>query len=543
MSTPTTASVLVVDDEDIVCESCSKILGADGFSVSTCTNPVEGLEVAESDQYSAILLDLKMQEMDGLEFLGQLRQRNPDVPVVVITGYPSTESENAAFDLGAQGYLPKPFTPDELKSSLRRVTAGYATGAATAASPGEAVTAEPAPNSPWESTGESPRFVDEAWLQVGEDATVRVGAVLPRLRRDAAWSLRLPEVGDTVYRGLPLASLEAEGEPPRTIPSAVTGVVVEVNRDLLAHPESVLSATARDGWMVRIRPVQLEADIRASRSRNVILVSASDITTKRYGERLADLGCRIHGVRTAEDAVEVLRAHEHAAVLWDEGSFEDDGPAGIDRILSLHPETKVVVFSETQPRHEAAYRTKKIFFYAVQPLEDDEILDVVCNVFKFPERSAVPDEVESKYLPNGLSTVHITNRKGSNVSLLSFGTTLYYHKGVGRQLIGKILKGAFPLETTRGTLPDDSTAATRINKEAARCDRVVVLVGRQSGGIPGQLSVLTDKELFAGVSQDTSRKLTILAVETAVETGVTPLYDVRTTNALADSLLEEMVSK
>ncbi len=95
------SSILVVDDEPVVCDSCVRILTREGFNVDTNTDPAEGLRMARSNQYAAILLDLKMRDMDGLEFLGQLRKTNAEAPVIIITGYPSKDTANASGNLGS----------------------------------------------------------------------------------------------------------------------------------------------------------------------------------------------------------------------------------------------------------------------------------------------------------------------------------------------------------------------------------------------------------------------------------------------------------
>ncbi len=114
------ARVLVVDDEEIVCDSCARILTDEGFSVETSIHPGRGLEMARERDYTAVLLDIKMSEMDGLEFLERLRETKPNVPVIVITGYPDTYGAAECMRLGATDYLPKPFTPSEITGSVRR---------------------------------------------------------------------------------------------------------------------------------------------------------------------------------------------------------------------------------------------------------------------------------------------------------------------------------------------------------------------------------------------------------------------------------------
>jgi sulfhydrogenase subunit beta (sulfur reductase) len=108
------ANVLVIDDEQTVCDSCTRILSQEGYRVRTALNGREGLEQIEGGHVDLAIVDLRMPETDGIAVLKKLRERRPETNVIVITGYASVASAVEAMKLGAVDYLPKPFTPDEL---------------------------------------------------------------------------------------------------------------------------------------------------------------------------------------------------------------------------------------------------------------------------------------------------------------------------------------------------------------------------------------------------------------------------------------------
>lgn len=105
-----TRSMLVVDDEEVVCQACRRIFARQGFQVEANTDARQGLTLATEKDYDIILLDIKMPNMDGIQFLEQLRHKKSDVPVLIITGYPSIPNAAAAMRLGACDYVTKPFT-------------------------------------------------------------------------------------------------------------------------------------------------------------------------------------------------------------------------------------------------------------------------------------------------------------------------------------------------------------------------------------------------------------------------------------------------
>ena len=113
--------VLVVDDEPIVLKSCRLVLEAEGWEVVSAASVEEALSRLESITPDLLLIDVKMPVHDGMYLMRQVKEMKPDIPVIVMSGYPTRETISKAEDLGAATFLPKPFTPDELADTLRAV--------------------------------------------------------------------------------------------------------------------------------------------------------------------------------------------------------------------------------------------------------------------------------------------------------------------------------------------------------------------------------------------------------------------------------------
>jgi DNA-binding NtrC family response regulator len=109
-----TPRVLAVDDEEVVCESIRRVLSGEGYDVETTTDAREGLERVNNKAFDLILLDIKMPEIDGIEFLKRASAIAPDTEFVIITGYASIETAVEAIKLGAFDYLEKPVSPPQL---------------------------------------------------------------------------------------------------------------------------------------------------------------------------------------------------------------------------------------------------------------------------------------------------------------------------------------------------------------------------------------------------------------------------------------------
>jgi len=113
-------SILVIDDEPIIHESCVRILREQGYEIDSAMNGQEALQKLKDKRYNLVLSDIKMPGMDGVQTLELMKQHAPDITVIMFTGYASVDTARATMKLGAFDYLPKPFTPEELLSSVHK---------------------------------------------------------------------------------------------------------------------------------------------------------------------------------------------------------------------------------------------------------------------------------------------------------------------------------------------------------------------------------------------------------------------------------------
>jgi len=112
--------VLVIDDEASMRDSCRMILEKEGFDTDTAENGIIGLEKIETNRPDFVIIDLKMPLISGQEVLDKVRKIDRDIIPIVITGYATVESAVEAMKKGAYDFLPKPFSPEELRIIMRR---------------------------------------------------------------------------------------------------------------------------------------------------------------------------------------------------------------------------------------------------------------------------------------------------------------------------------------------------------------------------------------------------------------------------------------
>ena len=119
-----TAKIMVVDDEKRICENVEKILSKNDYEVVKAKSAREALEKMALDSYALLISDIVMPEMNGMELLKMVKKNWPLTKAVMMTAYASTDTAVNSIRLGALDYVTKPFTPDELRSSVNQALSG-----------------------------------------------------------------------------------------------------------------------------------------------------------------------------------------------------------------------------------------------------------------------------------------------------------------------------------------------------------------------------------------------------------------------------------
>src|ERR1700720_4094348 len=115
-------NLVIVDDERAVRDVCREVAQSLGFTTIVAESAEHTYRLLESQAIDVVLLDLKLPGAGGLEALRKIKQRRPDAGVVVVTGYATVQSAVQAMKNGAYDYVTKPFTMDELKLLLEKVS-------------------------------------------------------------------------------------------------------------------------------------------------------------------------------------------------------------------------------------------------------------------------------------------------------------------------------------------------------------------------------------------------------------------------------------
>ena len=113
--------ILVIDDDESVCNTVKTLLERNGFQVRVACSPLEGLECASQESFHIALIDLKMEEMDGVEVAARIAEDDPYVACIIMTAYPDLDTATAAMRAGCKDYVTKPFKQEELLATVDRI--------------------------------------------------------------------------------------------------------------------------------------------------------------------------------------------------------------------------------------------------------------------------------------------------------------------------------------------------------------------------------------------------------------------------------------
>ncbi|MBI4221535.1 MAG: sigma-54-dependent Fis family transcriptional regulator [Planctomycetes bacterium] len=112
--------ILIVDDEKLMRVSLEDKLTKEGYAVNSLSNAVEGIKLLQSTNFDAVITDLRLPKIDGMDFLREIKKASPDTVVIIMTAYGSIENAVTAMKEGAYDYVTKPFSLEELTVKLQK---------------------------------------------------------------------------------------------------------------------------------------------------------------------------------------------------------------------------------------------------------------------------------------------------------------------------------------------------------------------------------------------------------------------------------------
>ena len=410
------ARILVVDDEVKICRNVEKILAKDDYDVSYASSADEALEKMARESYSLLISDIIMPGMNGLEFLKLVKNQWPLTKVIMFTAYASTDTAVKAMRLGAVDYIPKPFTPDELRLPVELALTGELTEASPTEQEMEAINVIDI-DTPFD-TDEVAKYTDEDYAQSVSRSDIPIaGGPSPELLENycelgAMVCEIFAKVGGTCKGGLKTGKcpqIEARKkkaakqkqqqgfDPDKLIGidmpfdyeevAAITGpeYVQYMDRDGYAFlPYEQLKKNAARFLATEPEPAVIPLEVAAETPRQDILVIEDEVAVNNNIRKiLAKKGYQVDQAVTKDEALQKIEQTSYKLVLLD---LKIPGVKGLELLRAVRekrPETMVVIITG-YASIETAKETARLgaVAYLPKPFTPTEIRDVTESAVK-----------------------------------------------------------------------------------------------------------------------------------------------------------------
>ncbi len=252
--------ILVIDDEKVIADAVNKICTAEGYKVDSACDATEGLKKLDSDKYRLILCDIMMPEIDGFQLLDEVIKRNIGSPLIMTTGFSTVENAVQSLYNGAIDFIPKPFTSDELLSSiirgLRYADIQKRINSTGIQSDDSSIVYVPCP-------AKYSRLGYSSWAYQDQSGSVLIGVTDLFLRTIAALDeIELQKTDEEVIQGNACAQIKSKREIIHSLLSPVSGRIIERNEKVFNDISIIEKDPYFEGWLYRVIPSDIEYELK-----------------------------------------------------------------------------------------------------------------------------------------------------------------------------------------------------------------------------------------------------------------------------------------
>ncbi len=249
-----TKNILIIDDEQVVIDSISKILMMENYSFDSSMDTQAALARLELTNYDLIICDIMLPGMDGFQFLAKLESINVNSPVIMTTGFSTIDNAVNSLYSGAIEFIPKPFTVDELISVIHRGIK-YSTLNKSRKLNVDSILLVPCPAKYF-------RLGYSTWMNKELDGSVLTGATdffiktLEQIKR-----IELLQINEVLTQASPAVKFETEDGLIHQLYAVISGTIISRNDMLLEEPELLEKDPYFEGWIYRIIPTELDYEM------------------------------------------------------------------------------------------------------------------------------------------------------------------------------------------------------------------------------------------------------------------------------------------
>jgi len=253
------ADILVIDDEQLIIDAIQKIAQFENFTTDSSLDVIEAMKKLDEHNYKLIISDIMMPGKTGFELLEIINQKRITTPVLITTGFSTLENAVRALNDGAMGFIPKPFTIDELTSIMHRGMKYK-----------ELLKNKYLPNSLLEDDLLSfipcpPKYYRlgfDSWLLEGPEGTIKMGLTDLFLKSVGMLdSFESMQIDETIFQGGTCLKIKDSNELSHQVLSPISGKIIDINKRIIEDSTFLEKDPYFKGWIYRIIPNNLEHDL------------------------------------------------------------------------------------------------------------------------------------------------------------------------------------------------------------------------------------------------------------------------------------------
>ena len=254
------SEILVIEDEKIIVDAIGKSCSLENYSIDIALTVKTAIQKITKKYYPIIICDIMIPDGDGFQILNELQTRNIDSAIIMMTGYSTVENAVNSLYRGAIDFIPKPFTVDELLSSIYRASKYQQINKSQKQSSRDIKQVE---LFYVECPAKYHRLGHSSWLFEEKDGSVLVGVCdLFLATIDSVSEIEFLNSDDEIVQGISCLTIKSKDERIHKIHSPVSGRIIDVNKNLKLISNLLEKDPYFEGWVYRVIPHELSYEIK-----------------------------------------------------------------------------------------------------------------------------------------------------------------------------------------------------------------------------------------------------------------------------------------
>jgi len=254
------SDILVIDDEQVIIDAVRKICSLDNYSIDAALNVKTAIEKISKNYYTIIICDIMMPDGDGFQILDKLRRKNISSALIMMTGYSTVENAVNSLYKGAVDFIPKPFTVDELLSSVNR-TINYQRikdkqKQLLNNKNNDEILYVTCP-------AKYLRLGYVSWIFQEREGSVLFGVCDLFIKTiESIQEIEYQNIDTEIAQGICCASFKCDNDRIHKVLSPISGRIVEINEKIKSNPSMVEKDPYFEGWIYRVIPANIDYEIK-----------------------------------------------------------------------------------------------------------------------------------------------------------------------------------------------------------------------------------------------------------------------------------------